>query len=72
MRGHPAVPRRSFCAAKALAVDLGYTGIGVSPVHPLCLTCSTYCARGNNAPCMRQTRQVGEPGSGLRRGAMGM
>jgi hypothetical protein len=30
MRGHPAVPRRSSCAAKALTVDLGCTGIGVS------------------------------------------
>ncbi len=33
MRGHPAVPRRSVCAAKALAVDLGDTSIGVSPVN---------------------------------------
>ena len=36
MRGHPAVPRRSSCAAKALTVDLGCTNIGVSIATPLC------------------------------------
>jgi WhiB family redox-sensing transcriptional regulator len=30
MRGHPAVPRRSSCAAKALTVDLGCTDVGGS------------------------------------------
>ncbi len=30
MRGHPVIPRRSSCAAKALTVDLGCTDVGGS------------------------------------------
>ena len=47
MRGHPAFPRRSSCAAKTHTVDLGCTGIGASIASPLCPMIGTPCTRGS-------------------------
>jgi WhiB family transcriptional regulator, redox-sensing transcriptional regulator len=52
MRGHPAVPRRSSCAAKTLTVDLGCTGIGPSSVIHYARWLA-HRASGVDRPCTR-------------------
>lgn len=77
MRGHPAVPRRSSCAAKALTVDLGCTDVGGSIARSIMpddrrsvRQGSTYRAEhlahrwevGSGLPAQRQGYQASKPG----------
>jgi len=54
MRGHPAVPRRSSCAAKALTVDLGCTERRAASQGPLCPMIRTRLIEGPHP--VQQTR----------------
>src|SRR5436305_10164243 len=64
MRGHPAVPRRSSCAAKALTVDLGCTDTSMAASQgPLCPMIRTPCIEGPHT--VQQTETPSEVRSGL-------